>query len=115
MTISSIAKMPTSVTLPIQEHFAGCTGIHESTLRCWHILERVKVYLAKDVPADVILELIAVMEEPRQAGRQALIDAERRRLADVIGWLKQVESHHTNREIMASIQTLEPMAMAEGA
>jgi len=42
---------------------SGCKGVHESTVRSYHILERVKGYLRKDTPTDVILELIEVMEE----------------------------------------------------
>lgn len=65
MRLLEIAKMPTSIVkLQLKELASGsCTGVHESTLRSWHILERVKDYLRKDTPADVILELIAVMEE----------------------------------------------------
>ena len=65
MRVIEIAKMPTSITKPLMKELASgsCTGIHESMLRSWHILERVKDYLRKDTPADVILELIEVMEK----------------------------------------------------
>lgn len=59
MNIKSISKKPTSVcSIP-----AGCKGVHESTLRAYQILERVKGWLEKGVPADVILELIREIEE----------------------------------------------------
>lgn len=41
----------------------GCTGVHESILRSYQILEKVKDYLKRGVPADVILELIEEAEE----------------------------------------------------
>ena len=38
-------------------------GIHESVFRSYQVLEKVKEYLRKGYPAEVILELIEVMEE----------------------------------------------------
>jgi len=64
MKLRDIAKMPTVVTrLQMKQLMqSGCTGVHESMFRSWHVLERVKVYLRSDTPADVILELIEVMD-----------------------------------------------------
>ena len=56
MKISEIAHLPTTV----QAHEEYPT--HESILRSYQILERVKAWLSWDVPSDVILELIGEME-----------------------------------------------------
>jgi len=58
-SIEDIRRMRTTVT-HIGEYNVG--GEHESTLRSYQILERVKEWLNRGVPADVILELIAEME-----------------------------------------------------
>lgn len=53
-----IRQWPTSVTeIPL-----GCTGVHESTLRAYQILEKVKDWLHQGVPGNVVLELIAELE-----------------------------------------------------
>lgn len=58
MKWSTIRGRPTS----IQAHeFEG--GVHESVLRSFQILEKVKDYLKRGVPADVILELIDEAQE----------------------------------------------------
>jgi len=58
MNIKSISEMPTCVeTIP-----AGCKGVHESTLRAYQILKKVKNFLERGVPQDVILELVEEME-----------------------------------------------------
>lgn len=56
-----IAAMPQSVAEVPQ----GYRGIHESCLRSYQLLEKVKDYLRRGVPADVLLELIAETEEPK--------------------------------------------------
>lgn len=61
MTIRQIMEMPTVVT----EVPCGCSGVHESVLRAYNILERVKEWLSSRVPADVILDLIDELEEKR--------------------------------------------------
>ena len=38
-------------------------GMHESLLRAFQILEVVKDYLARDIPAGIMLELIKEMED----------------------------------------------------
>lgn len=38
------------------------TGFHESTLRAYSILEKVKELLRQKVPAQMILDLIEIME-----------------------------------------------------
>ena len=37
-------------------------ALHESLTRAWHILAEVKVLLEKGTPADVILEIVALLE-----------------------------------------------------
>ena len=59
--IAEIAEMDTVVrSIP-----AGSAGVHESTLRSWHILMKVKDWLQNGVPGDVILSLIEEMEGKR--------------------------------------------------
>jgi hypothetical protein len=56
--LQDIQKIPTCVdAIP-----AGAKGVHESVLRAYQILERVKDYLRRGVPGDVTLELIKEME-----------------------------------------------------
>lgn len=60
MKITDIVEMPTVVDrdkIPL-----GCKGVHESTLRAYNILCKVKYYLYKKVPAEIISELIDEME-----------------------------------------------------
>lgn len=58
MRISDIREMDTCVDkIPF-----GARGVHESCLRSYNILTQVKCYLLKNVPNDVILELIDEME-----------------------------------------------------
>lgn len=59
MQISEIQKLPVCVS----EIPRGCSGVHESTLRAYHILDRTKDYLRRGVPPEVVLELIREMEE----------------------------------------------------
>ena len=60
MTLIDIAKMPTSVdSIP-----PGCKGVHESTLKAYHILMLVKQWLGDGVPAHVILDVVAELEQP---------------------------------------------------
>ena len=59
MTITSIRSFPTTITaIPV-----GCRGVHESTLKAYQILGKVKELLHKKVPSEVVLELIEEMEE----------------------------------------------------
>jgi len=57
-TWTHIRTLPTSVTEVPRE----CSGVHESCLRSYQILEKVKEYLVRGVPADVILELVVEAE-----------------------------------------------------
>lgn len=45
------------------------TGAHESLLRAWHILEKVKALLAEGTPPAVTLECIALMESGADTAR----------------------------------------------
>lgn len=58
MTICEISKLPTSV----RDIPSGCAGVHESILRAFQILDKVKYLLASGVPSPIVLELIAEME-----------------------------------------------------
>lgn len=51
MKLFEIAKVPTVVDQS-----------HESVLRSYHILQKVKIYLQEGVPPKVILEIIAELE-----------------------------------------------------
>jgi hypothetical protein len=41
---------------------SGCSGVHESVLRAYQILRKVKILLELGTPSPVIIELIALME-----------------------------------------------------
>jgi hypothetical protein len=59
MNISEIRNRPTCVdSVPV-----GCSGVHESTLRAYQILEKAKDFMRRGTPSDVVLELIAEMED----------------------------------------------------
>lgn len=57
-SIRHIQDMNTTVTTVPRES----TGVHESCLRAWNILEYVKWLLERKVPPEVITELIREME-----------------------------------------------------
>ena len=58
MSMLEIMKTPTCVVeIPL-----GCSGVHESTLRAYQILQLTKRYLANEVPPMVILEIIQELE-----------------------------------------------------
>lgn len=54
-TISEIQKIPTA-------YGDAPERVHESVMRAYHIVEKVKDYLKRGVPNDVLLELISDME-----------------------------------------------------
>jgi len=57
-SIAEIQELKTTVhSVP-----KDCSGIHESTLRSYQILQKVKDLLNRGTPTDVILELIWEME-----------------------------------------------------
>ena len=59
----AIANMPTVLTRKhVSETEAGTKGWHESILRAYQILEKVKWLLEKNTDHQVVLELIALME-----------------------------------------------------
>ena len=64
-TIAEISAMPTCTDLVPTNN----PKIHESCLRAYQILRRVKSWLQRGVPAEVILELIDEMENPEVEGR----------------------------------------------
>lgn len=60
MKIVDINRMPTCIeTIP-----AGSSGVHESSLRAYHILRKAQELLALGTPSGVVLDLIAEMEAP---------------------------------------------------
>lgn len=60
MTYPEIANMPTKLTRKdVQE---DCKGWHESLLRSYHIVQKVKILLEKNTSPELVLELIALME-----------------------------------------------------
>lgn len=60
-TIAEISRMPTCTGLVPTDN----PKVHESVLRAYQILLRVKSWLQRGVPAEVILELIDEMENPK--------------------------------------------------
>lgn len=60
MTLREIRKMPTILTNSELNKWkdGGSTGVHESLLRSFHIVEKVKELLEKQVAPQVILEII---------------------------------------------------------
>lgn len=67
MTIQEIMQLPTCV----RNITPGLSGVHESTLRSYQILQRVKEYLREDYPANAILELVQVMESAAEPKAEA--------------------------------------------
>ena len=63
LTWREIAEMPAIISPRLGETLEpGCRGVHESVLRGYQLVAKVKDYLARGVPADVILELIDEVE-----------------------------------------------------
>lgn len=68
-----IRDMPTSISADEMRIYlsSGCSGVHESMLRSYAILNKVKRLLLEGTPCAVVLELIQMMEEkPDLAQRQ---------------------------------------------
>ena len=59
-----IRSMPTSLDADrMREYLSdGCKGVHESILRSYQILHKVKWLLSQGVSSQVIIELIELME-----------------------------------------------------
>lgn len=57
MKIENIQKRPTT-------YETDGVNCHESLLRAFHIVEKVKELLEKDTPPSVVLEMIELMETP---------------------------------------------------
>lgn len=58
MTLLEIRKLPTTVCHDVPDGFR----VHESCLRSYQILEKVKSLMAQQTPHDVISEVIADLE-----------------------------------------------------
>lgn len=67
MNLIDINVLPTCVT----EIPRGSTGVHESTLRAYHILQKAKELLSLGTPSGVVLDLISEMEALRPVERSA--------------------------------------------
>ena len=58
-TLADIRVMPTVVTAGM---FGGAAGVHESVLRYYHIVQKIKALLIAGTPPLVLLEIIADLE-----------------------------------------------------
>ena len=59
MKISDIRAFPTTIdSIP-----TGCKGVHESVLRSFQIVAKVRWLLEHGTPSDVVLSLMDEMEE----------------------------------------------------
>jgi len=67
---SEIQRTLTSISAQqMREHLAsGCAGIHESVMRSYQILEKVKWLLERDTHPEVLKELIDHMESEAANG-----------------------------------------------
>jgi len=64
MSIREIANMPTTLRNEMlrEEMEHGTRGFHESLLRSYHIAKKVRALLVLGTPAEVILEMMDLME-----------------------------------------------------
>jgi hypothetical protein len=68
MKITNIKQFPTSLSTElIKERLNNCNGFHESLLRSFQTLQKVKELLELNTPTSVILEIIEEIESPNQA------------------------------------------------
>jgi len=63
MKISKIRDLPTELTWAYLDARRGSQGFHESLLRAYHIVEKVKELLKLGTPQEVILEIIEEIEQ----------------------------------------------------
>ena len=70
MTIFEIAEMPTSLS---REYVlkSPAVGWHESLLRSYHVVQKVRELLQKGTPNEVTLELIETMMTHRSEVKNA--------------------------------------------
>ena len=73
MDVLEISKMPTVVKIEGVGIHTAASGYHESLLRAWNILRKVKELLDIDTPSSVILEMIAVMESVKHPDTNELV------------------------------------------
>lgn len=64
MNIREVSMMPTSIERNMLKDTLdeGCSGIHESTTRAFHIVRKVRELLEQNVPPKVVLEIMDLME-----------------------------------------------------
>lgn len=60
--VLEIANLPTTFTVKGVSIVTDASGYHESVLRAYQIVRKVKALLELGTPSSVILEMIAVME-----------------------------------------------------
>ena len=60
MTLNEIRQKPTTI-----DTGENSRRVHESILRSWHIVEKIKELLELNTPAEVILELIEDLKSAR--------------------------------------------------
>lgn len=80
MRITEIAALPTTIETR-DPKYVGCLGVHESVLRAYQIVVKVKELLAAGTPAPVVLELVEDMESakpkpPRDAAAFVSLEVE---------------------------------------
>lgn len=66
----------------------GATGWHESVLRSYHIVQKIKELLQRNTPADVILEII---EDLESAKTTAGYDATREAMSHAVKINREIE------------------------
>jgi hypothetical protein len=68
--IVEISKMPCSVTADEMTQYLkeGCRGVHESLMRSYHIVHKVKELLEAETPPKVVLEIMDLMQRNLQDG-----------------------------------------------
>jgi hypothetical protein len=62
MHYAQIGRMPRTLTREVIESESSCKGWHESLLRSFHIVQKVKWLLEKGTAPEIVLELILLME-----------------------------------------------------
>ena len=75
MKLHEIRALPTmlrtEVILSELREFPKTSGWHESNLKAWQILAKVKEYMRRGTPSDVILEIIEDLERKESTGLPA--------------------------------------------
>lgn len=72
MDALDIMRMPTILenNEMVAHMEGGCKGVHESVLRSYHIVAKVRQMLTDGYNIDAVLELMGVMEAASSGGKQ---------------------------------------------